>query len=72
MNLDLKQREAIKEQTLKHMTQQAYRTIALGYKDMSYQDYKRALGESLNGEVNTQSITPSKNHGLSAPKHSRD
>lgn len=43
--LDLKKRDNIKEQTLKNMAQLALRTIALGYKDMTFAEYKKAIGE---------------------------
>lgn len=38
-------RDTIKEETLKHMAQNALRTIAIGFKDMSYAEYKKAIGE---------------------------
>lgn len=45
MPLDLNKRDSIKEQTLKNMAQKALRTIALGYKDMTFAEYKKAIGE---------------------------
>lgn len=50
-NLDLNKRDAIKEQILKHMAQNSLRTIALGYKDMSMAEFRRALGEGFVAEV---------------------
>lgn len=35
----------MKDTTLKHMAQQALRTIALGYKDISIEEFNRLQGE---------------------------
>lgn len=43
-NLDLSMINSIKDQTLKHMAQNALRTIALAYKDLSYEEFMRELG----------------------------
>lgn len=40
-DLDISKREKLKEQVLKQMSSQALRTIAIGYKDMSYQDFRK-------------------------------
>lgn len=45
VDLDLNKREKMKDTTLKNMAQQALRTIALAYKDLSFEEYKRQLPE---------------------------
>lgn len=43
VNLDLNKRESIKKDILTQMAQAQLRTIALGYKDMSYEEYQRLM-----------------------------
>lgn len=49
INLDLKLREVIKK-NLNQMAEQSFRTIALGYKDITMEEFKRAIGELKRAE----------------------
>ncbi len=45
-NLDLNKREGIKKNVLALMAQSQFRTIALGYKDLTYEEYMRMMAYS--------------------------
>jgi magnesium-transporting ATPase (P-type) len=45
VELDLNKREKLKDTVLKTMAQQALRTIALAYKDLTYEEYKKQFKE---------------------------
>lgn len=55
-DLDLSMRDKIKEDILKKMAQDALRTIAIGYKDISYSEYRKWVPEDdqqLNNDKET-------------------
>jgi magnesium-transporting ATPase (P-type) len=75
VNLDLNMITSLKEKTLRHMAQSALRTIALAYKDISYAEYQKCLGEEDGREhesISSSSSGKESQHGPSNKKQEEE